>query len=258
VKFSRVPTPRGAHPPPVDSPRAHNQPPLRPPVENRAAADVGVSGGVPTPAPRARVISAATFERTRDIAPVGTWVPGTAMADRLADLWDEGLSCTEIGRRLGYTKNAIVGASRRLDLPRRPSPIYRTDNPSKRVLRLRAKRAALMTLPPLASVAAATPPPVPTPHAPTRSRAPHIVPPKRRTPSLPALVAAPTPPPPIARTGRVVECCWPVGLPGKPGFFCEAASEPGKPYCADHCELAYVGYGKWRSDNARALRGDAA
>lgn len=34
----------------------------------------------------------------------------------LRDLWSQGLSTAEIGRRLGVSKNAIVGKAHRLDL----------------------------------------------------------------------------------------------------------------------------------------------
>lgn len=42
---------------------------------------------------------------------------------RLRDLWAEGHSAAQIGYQLGCSKNAVIGKSRRLDLPRRPSPI---------------------------------------------------------------------------------------------------------------------------------------
>ena len=47
---------------------------------------------------------------------------------RLRELWDEGLPTAEIGRRLGITKNAVIGKVWRLDLaPRRvaesPNPV---------------------------------------------------------------------------------------------------------------------------------------
>ena len=36
-------------------------------------------------------------------------------------------------------------------------------------------------------------------------------------------------------------CCWPDGEPGKEDFrFCGDPAEPDKPYCAHHCERAYV------------------
>lgn len=38
-----------------------------------------------------------------------------------------------------------------------------------------------------------------------------------------------------------LSCCWPLGDPGTPGFhFCGAKPVPGKPYCAEHAQLAYV------------------
>ena len=42
---------------------------------------------------------------------------------RLRGLWNEGHSTAEIGRRMGITKNAVVGKAHRLTLPPRPSPI---------------------------------------------------------------------------------------------------------------------------------------
>lgn len=40
---------------------------------------------------------------------------------------------------------------------------------------------------------------------------------------------------------RGPSCCWPIGDPGMPGFhFCGAHPVPGKPYCAEHCAVAYV------------------
>ncbi len=41
----------------------------------------------------------------------------------LVALWEEGLPTSEIGRRLGVTKNAVVGKVHRLGLPKRQSPI---------------------------------------------------------------------------------------------------------------------------------------
>jgi GcrA cell cycle regulator len=44
---------------------------------------------------------------------------------QLHDYWAEGLSTAEIGRRMGVSKNAVVGKAHRLNLPSRPSPIQR-------------------------------------------------------------------------------------------------------------------------------------
>ena len=43
----------------------------------------------------------------------------------LRRLWDEGLTTGEIGRRIGVSKNAVIGKSHRLNLTGRPSPIKR-------------------------------------------------------------------------------------------------------------------------------------
>ncbi len=55
--------------------------------------------------------------------PVGEWTPD--VIQRLRTLWAEGISTAEIGNRLGFSKNAVVGKAHRLKLPGRPSPIQR-------------------------------------------------------------------------------------------------------------------------------------
>ena len=47
----------------------------------------------------------------------------------LRRLWSEGHSTAEIGRRMGISKNAVVGKAHRLDLPARPSPIRTGGSP---------------------------------------------------------------------------------------------------------------------------------
>jgi GcrA cell cycle regulator len=140
----------------------------------------------------------------------------------LRSLWTEGLSTAEIGRRLGISKNAVVGKAHRLDLSPRPSPIRRSDRPSGSTPP--APRAIGPTLAPLSST------PVSTPAAtPASVSAAKAAPARRLTAVAPAPVA------------RVSACCWPVGEPGKPGFhFCDGAAVHGKPYCAEHAQLAYV------------------
>ena len=145
---------------------------------------------------------------------------------RLRMLWDEGLSTAEIGRRLGASKNAVVGKAHRLDLPARPSPIRRDGTGGSAPRRSVPRNLAGPTLPPLSSTA-------PMALAVDGGRA------------LPPKPAAPPPPriaPPAPRPyGRVVTCCWPIGEPGTRSFrFCDAESEPGKPYCTEHVKLAYV------------------
>ena len=162
---------------------------------------------------------------------------------RLRTLWDEGLSTAEIGRRLGVSKNAVVGKAHRLDLPARPSPIRRDgsgprhrggrrhaalpDRPAAAVQHLADRRASSAGPSMLPRMVAPAPRPIPVP---------------------PPVRVAPPPPRPY---GRIVTCCWPIGEPGTRSFrFCDEASEPGKPYCSDHAKLAYVRVRDRREDAA--------
>jgi GcrA cell cycle regulator len=140
------------------------------------------------------------------------WTP--ERVQRLRVLWDEGHSTAEIGRRLGVSKNAVVGKSRRIGGLARPSPIVRDGAAPP------PKRAPRVTLPalvfakvPQAAVAgdgAAQPAEVPV----------HEV---------------------VAKPGRVSRpCCWPIGEPRAPDFrFCEDPGVPGRSYCAAHESLAW-------------------
>jgi GcrA cell cycle regulator len=157
---------------------------------------------------------------------------------RLRALWSEGHSTAEIGRRLGVSKNAVVGKAHRLDLPARPSPIRRDGNGGG-ARRPPPRRVAGPTLPPLSStVLPAVEPASPIQRPAVTQRAPLAPPPPR-------VQAAPRP---FART---VACCWPIGEPGTKSFrFCDAQAIVGKPYCDEHAQLAYVKVRDRREDAA--------
>jgi GcrA cell cycle regulator len=156
---------------------------------------------------------------------------GTAWGDdtvsRLRSLWDEGHSTSEIGRRLGVSKNAVIGKARRLKLSRRPSPIRPAGSgcppPScRRPVPKLAEIAPLRRTAP--SPAAPAPPPRPAPRS-------------LSLPSAPEGQSAVRPP--SLRRGTAL-CCWPLGEPGTHTFrFCDAPALPRKPYCEEHCVLAY-------------------
>ncbi len=55
------------------------------------------------------------------------WTP--ELIAQLTELWNKGLSTAEIGRRIGVTKNAVVGKAHRLFLTPRPSPLKRKPGP---------------------------------------------------------------------------------------------------------------------------------
>lgn len=137
--------------------------------------------------------------------------------DRLKALWAEGVSTAEIGRRIGVSKNAVVGKAHRLLLEARPSPIRR-GVPAAAPKRPAVRRLVGPTLPAMAPAVERAPPPAPVASPP---------------PVLRAVNRAPG--------GRLVACCWPIGEPGTRSFrFCDAESLPGKPYCSTHAALAYV------------------
>jgi GcrA cell cycle regulator len=187
---------------------------------------------------------------------------------QLRALWDEGHSTAEIGRRLGVTKNAIVGKAHRLDLPARPSPIRR-DPDAAPVRSATVRRVDGPTLPPLPSIVADggthlaervvaagnTAPVISGPPA----RPPVIARPLVSAPPVPRPVVAPRPVAAVPRPvvvaprpyGRIVTCCWPMGEPGTREFrFCDVPSEPGRPYCEDHVKVAYVRVRDRREDAA--------
>jgi len=165
----------------------------------------------------------------------------TEAIDRLRALWAEGHSTAEIGRRMGISKNAVVGKAHRLNLSARPSPIRRETGGQ---------------------------PAVAAPRTP-RTPAPRNTLPQAAMPAPPAIMAAPAPAKPVAvvqvhaagaapstvrafpRFASKRNCCWPIGEPGTPEFrFCASDASNGKPYCTEHAAIAYV--------KARDRREDAA
>lgn len=73
--------------------------------------------------------------------------------ETLRTLWDQGHSAAEIGRRMGFSKNAIVGRAHRLNLSERPSPIRRGVTPQRQITR-RPLASGRVTLPALSSAPA--------------------------------------------------------------------------------------------------------
>ncbi len=134
----------------------------------------------------------------------------------LKTLWLQGQTASQIAERLGgVTRNAVIGKAHRLGLSSRPSPIRQ--RPASRP----AAHAAAMG----------------TPRGGVEAAKPSVA-------AAPLPAAAPPPPAPT-RTAKAAApgsraCMWPVGDPKQPGFhFCGAPAEPSRPYCAQHCSVAY-------------------
>lgn len=186
-----------------------------------------------------------------------------AQIAQLRVLWDLKLSTAEIGRRMGMSKNGIVGKAHRMGLAGRPCPIRLSGEPRKP----RARRTAGPTLPPLASAA--------VPDWRIAARTAILPPAAPKQPSLKAAIGisdrharrpdggigAPemtlhsvvhnSPRVLEKRAGTAQTCCWPIGDPGTRAFrFCDDAAVTGRPYCRSHCEVAYVTVRDRREDAA--------
>lgn len=154
----------------------------------------------------------------------GAWTDDAV--ETLTRLWRQGdLSAAMIARRLGVTRNAVLGKIHRLGLsqPRRPQP------------------------------AAIAPPPRPAKPRPVASA-------RRALASAPVR----TSPQPAGEIGRGLvarlenlpmrACHWPLGDPQAADFaFCGRRAETG-PYCPAHAGMAYRGRGVDVAELARLLR----
>ena len=131
---------------------------------------------------------------------------------KLRDLWDQGLPTAQIGKLLGFTKNAVVGKAHRIGLERRPSPIRRTAVKPDR------KKARSPVMPKLNFESSKESESITTEPAVFQPVVKNI------------FTAAP-------KRG----CEWPEGHPDEADFsFCGKDRFEDKPYCLDHCAVAYV------------------
>lgn len=170
--------------------------------------------------------------------PNGPWTD--AKIAQLREMWlSNTVSTAEIGRRLGVSKNAAVGKAGRLGLPSKPSPILPASVESSRRTRIAKARklARGITLPPVASVAAA-----PVAPAPPVAR--------------PVIIAAPVcePEPDIITASRIParnECNWPFEKVTPIAWrFCCAPRSGDRVYCTEHRLTSSFG-----SDRAKVIMG---
>ena len=132
---------------------------------------------------------------------------------RLRELWDQGLPTAQIGKLLGFTKNAVVGKAHRIGLERRPSPIRRTAVKPDR------KKARSPIIPKLNFEVAKT------------EVKEKTVLQQNFQPVVKNLFNKST------KRG----CEWPEGHPDESDFkFCGKERFEEKPYCIKHCAVAYV------------------
>ncbi len=187
-----------------------------------------------------------------------------ATLKKLKALTGKGLSTAEIGKRLGMSKNAVVGKLNRLgwnskaggapaaEKPASKKAAEKNTAPKKTAAKTPAKKVATPKAAP-AKKAAATPKKVaPAPKA------------KPQAPAKPAPAPKPAPAEKTSGRGgkslnknlamhqRIIQhslemanlkpnqCRWPIGDPDSEDFhFCGDTVFVGKPYCYEHCKQAY-------------------
>jgi GcrA cell cycle regulator len=193
--------------------------------------------------------------------------------ERLKKMWHDGATASQIAEELGgVSRNAVIGKAHRLGLEQRPSPVKPGEE--KEAKKLAAAPAPAAPAPakagatPKAEAAKAVEPTAPAPAAPHQHRptGPRVsahdlqyrsigpggfvrqgpgdqqapippAPPRRLVPAKPS--------PEVADKTGLLDlndriCKWPIGHPGEPDFhFCGQPSNPGFPYCVQHCGVAY-------------------
>ena len=195
--------------------------------------------------------------------------------DRLKSMWTKGATASQIAEELGgVSRNAVIGKAHRLGLESRPSPVKPGEEKEKKAKAPPAPKAAKPA--PAAAPKAAAPAPQskePSAEASRRPVTAGMAPaqPKSGETTIqyrsvgpggfirqgPGDTQAPIPPAPPRRlvpakpSAEVADktslldlndrvCRWPMGHPGEPDFhFCGNPSNPGYPYCVDHCGVAY-------------------
>ncbi|WP_106639065.1 GcrA family cell cycle regulator [Allosphingosinicella vermicomposti] len=197
--------------------------------------------------------------------------------DRLKELWSKGMTASQIAEELGgVSRNAVIGKAHRLGLQSRPSPVKANEPAAAKAKKAKAPAAAPAAPAPKPAIAATpTPKPAPAPVASAPAPRPAASPQAgsnaapesqpiirsigpggfiRQTPSEQQTPIPPAPPRrlvPAKPSAEVADktslldlnekiCKWPMGHPGEPDFhFCGAPSNPGFPYCVQHCGVAY-------------------
>lgn len=180
-----------------------------------------------------------------------------ATLKKLKALTGKGLSTSEIGKRLGMSKNAIVGKLNRLGwnakaggapasavVPEKKTATKKTSAGAKTVtkkatvVKASAKKATPEKKPTAKSVAKAT----------VKKTAPKAAKGKAEKAKAPAKSNAKN----LAMHQRIIQhslemanlkpnqCRWPIGDPDSEHFhFCGETVFVGKPYCYEHCKQAY-------------------
>lgn len=162
------------------------------------------------------------------------------MVESLKKMWKEGLTTGEIGKRLGVSKNSIVGKVHRLQLSARPSPIKKKEQivaePAKKIAAANKPLQTAKTSAPVKEER--TPAPAAKPARPVQQTF-FSEPKEFFTPCVKKDKPA------FGKAGLTDldnhTCRWPLGDPKDEAFhFCGKKVRLGQTYCEEHSAVAYV------------------
>jgi GcrA cell cycle regulator len=156
------------------------------------------------------------------MATTNSWSPSTIT--KLKSLLERGLSTSEIGKKLGFTKNAVVGKINRLGLNNTTKKA--PEKKPAKTLKAPAKvqKPAKQVKAPVKAQKPARDKKVES-HVRAESK-------KKTEKSIQNFVAL--------MELRQDQCRWPIGSPDSDDFrFCGEKCFSGKPYCFEHCKVAY-------------------
>ncbi len=184
-----------------------------------------------------------------------------ATLKKLKALTGKGLSTSEIGKRLGLSKNAIVGKLNRMGWNSKATAEAAakaasgtTTSAKKTTKTATPKKATAAKTPKKTTVVATKKTTTPKKAAATKAAPKKVVTPKAEKKSAPAKpkTSEKTKTKTLAMHQRIIQhslemaslkpnqCRWPIGDPDSENFhFCGETVFVGKPYCYEHCKQAY-------------------
>lgn len=160
------------------------------------------------------------------------WTPATL--NKMKALLEKGMSTSEIGKKIGMSKNAVVGKLNRLGWNNKSVANANKKAPAKKEIVIKvkpAKKDNVKKVP--ANTAKTKKVTAPSPKAPanktTGTSKKNLVAHQHMIQHAVELAML-----------RPDQCRWPIGNPDSENFhFCGAKVFPGKPYCYEHCRAAY-------------------
>ncbi|MDE6481756.1 MAG: GcrA cell cycle regulator [Alphaproteobacteria bacterium] len=187
-----------------------------------------------------------------------------AMLKKLKALTGKGLSTAEIGKKLGMSKNAVVGKLNRLGWnskaggapvaqDKKALPAKEASKTPARAPKKEAASAAPKATPKKAAAPAKKAVEVPKKSAPKKETPKkEVAAPKEAKAAAPRVASSKTTNKTLAMHQRIIQhslemanlkpnqCRWPIGDPDSEHFhFCGEQVFVGKPYCYEHCKQAY-------------------